>query len=245
VGRWRSTITVMLQKSFRYLFRGILLLALGSLLVLGIPNLIASSYTRARQYSIEDAPRAPVAIVFGAGLQRNGTPSAVLRDRVETAADLYHAEKVEKLLMSGDNRFVEYNEPAAMRDYAISLGVPEEDIVLDFAGRRTYDTCYRARHIFDVQQATLITQNFHLARALFTCNNLGIEADGVSADVRRYRRLSYAFWILREVAATSMAVWDVWVIRPLPVLGQPEPIFPRDAGAERNNLTGPLKFARD
>jgi vancomycin permeability regulator SanA len=131
-----------------------------------------------------------------------------------------------------------------MRDYAISLGVPEEDIVLDFAGRRTYDTCYRARHIFGVDQATLITQNFHLARALFTCNNLGVESGGVSADVRRYRRLSYAYWTMREVAATAVAVWEVYVTRPLPVLGQPEPIFKGDSDAQENSIVLPLMFSR-
>jgi SanA protein len=77
-----------------------------------------------------------------------------------------------------------------MRDYAIGLGVPEEDIILDYAGRRTYDTCYRARHIFGVEQAILVTQNFHLPRALFTCSAFGIQSSGVSADLRTYSRRS-------------------------------------------------------
>ena len=103
---------------------------------------------------------------------------------MDTAAQLYFSGKVEKLLMSGDNRFVDYNEPEAMRQYARSLGVPEEAIVLDYAGRRTYDTCYRARDIFGVQSAILVTQNFHLPRALFTCNALGIRATGVESGSR-------------------------------------------------------------
>ncbi len=177
-------------------------------------------------YSIEDAPSEPVAIVFGAGLTRSGQPTPVLRDRVRTAADLYFAGKVEKLLMSGDNRTVSYNEPAAMRDFAISLGVPEEDIVLDYAGRRTYDTCYRARDIFGVQNAALVTQQFHLPRALFLCDQMGVNALGVAADQREYRKSSLLMWQIREIPATLTALWDIWVRRPLPVLGKQEPIFP-------------------
>jgi SanA protein len=153
----------------------------------------------------------------------------VLRDRVATAVQLYSSGKVQKLLMSGDNRFVEYNEPGAMRDYALELGVPDDDIVLDYAGRRTYDTCFRARHIFQVQSAILVTQTFHLPRALYVCNALGVPAVGVSADQRAYRRPARLFWNLRETVATLIALWEVHISRPLPVLGDPEPIFPQEA----------------
>lgn len=230
----------MFRKVIKLLVRVPLAVALGSLLVLGLPNLIAGLVTHADWHTIEDVPPARVAIVFGAGLQRNGTPSAILRDRVETAVDLYHAGKVEKLLMSGDNRFVEYNEPGAMHDYAIELGVPEEDIVRDYAGRRTYDTCYRARHIFGVEQAILVTQSFHLTRALFTCNNLGVQSNGVPAEVRRYGRRSYTYWYVREIPATSVALWEVWVSRPLPVLGTPEPIFSENSTASPLSLRDPV-----
>ncbi len=215
----------MLRKTVKILLRGLLFVTLGALLLLGIPNMIAEGYARPRLYPVENAPHARVAIVFGAGLQHNGTPSPILRDRVETAARLYTAGKVDKLLMSGDNRFVDYNEPGAMEKYAIALGVPESDIVLDYAGRRTYDTCYRARHIFAVDEAILVTQSFHMPRALLTCNNLGVRSNGVPSDVRSYRRGSYTYWYLRELPATTVAFWDVWVARPLPVLGKPEPIF--------------------
>ena len=127
-----------------------------------------------------------MAIVFGAGLSRSGRPTPILRDRVETAAQLYFAGKVEKLLMSGENRFDTYSEPEAMRQYALSLGVPSEAIVLDYAGARTYDTCYRAKAIFGLDSALLVTQGFHLPRALFVCNALGLKAAGVEAANRRY-----------------------------------------------------------
>ncbi len=178
--------------------------------------------------SPSEAPTRQVAIVFGAGLWRDGSPTPVLRDRVATAADLYFQGKAQKLLFSGDNRFINYNEPEAMRRYALSLGVPDDAIVLDYAGRRTYDTCYRARAIFGVEQALVVTQRFHLARAVYTCRALGIDAIGVPADRRRYRTLPYIYWNAREVLASARALLDVHVTHPLPVLGKFEPIFPEE-----------------
>ena len=201
------------------------IIGLTGLAVLLTPKLITSLPAWNRTQSVEDIPPDSVAIVFGAGLWRDGSPTPVLRDRVMTAAKLFFEGKVDKLLMSGDNRFDDYNEPAAMRDYAMRLGVPEAAIVLDYAGRRTYDTCYRARDIFGLDSAILVTQGFHLPRALYTCNALGVEASGVAADMRTYRRLSMAYWHTRETIATIRAILDVHVLQPLPVLGNPEPIL--------------------
>ena len=194
-----------------------------------VPRLLTGLYARPLTFSIEEAPRRSAVIVFGAGLWRDGSPTPVLRDRVATAARLYFAGKAEKLVMSGGNPTIDYDEPGAMRSYALSLGVPDEAIVLDYAGRRTYDTCYRARHIFGVREATLVTQGFHLPRALYLCNHLGIDGVGVQADLRQYRRSARAYWNLREIPATLGALWDVHVARPLPILGDPEPIFPPEA----------------
>ena len=213
----------------KMILRLILLALILTPLVIVTPRIITSIYARGRVFKTDSAPAQRVAIVFGAGLWRDGSPTPVLRDRVATAADLYFTGKVEKLLMSGDNRFVDYNEPAAMRDYAIQLGVPESAITLDYAGRRTYDTCYRARHIFGVQGAILVTQAFHLPRALYTCNQLGLPATGVVAEKRLYRRISLAYWNSREFIATLVAFWEVHVSHPLPILGNPEPIFPLEA----------------
>lgn len=165
-----------------------------------------------------------VAIVFGAGLTRSGRPSPILRDRIETAVDLFNSGKASILLMSGDNRFLDYNEPGAMADYAMSLGVPESRIVLDYAGRRTYDTCYRAIHIFGVKSAILVTQSYHLPRALYTCSKIGLNVTGASADKRDYNPRTMAFWSLREIPAQWLAFWQVNMSHPLPVLGEPEPI---------------------
>lgn len=203
----------------------ILILGVGGAIVFGLPRLYTELFASNRLYSPSTSPSAPVAIVFGAGLRKDGSPTLILQDRVAAAVQLYFDGKVKKLLMSGDNRFVDYNEPGAMSEYAISLGVPAEDIVLDYAGRRTYDTCYRARDIFGVSEAVLVTQKFHQPRAIFTCNALGIKSVGAIADQRPYRSYAHNFWRLRELLATLRALWDVWIERPLPVLGAPEPIF--------------------
>ena len=209
---------------------GITLLLLTLMLIAGVlPRLITRLSTQSWLFDPEDIPSGQVAIVFGAGLWRDGTPSPVLRDRIATAADLYFNDKVEKLLMSGSVTSSGYNEPGSMRDYALRLGIPDEDIVLDYAGRRTYDTCYRARHIFDIDSAILVTQAFHLPRALYTCNQMGVSVSGVAADLRQYRLSAQSFWNLRETVATIVALWEVHVTRPEPILGQPEPIFPREA----------------
>jgi SanA protein len=194
-----------------------------------VTRILALLYAAPRLASVESVLADRAAIVFGAGLRRDGTPSPVLRDRIATAARLYFEGKVEKLLMSGDNRFEDYNEPGAMKAYALQLGIPAKDIVLDYAGRRTYDTCYRARDIFRLNSAILVTQAFHLPRALYICNQLGLPAVGVPADQREYRQASRVYWSIRETLAMMAALWEVHVTRPVPVLGDPEPIFPQEA----------------
>jgi SanA protein len=216
----------MSKQIFTFLRR--LLFKLGILAVLGIvlPRLITNVHSLDRIYLREDAPQKRVAIVFGAGLRRDGTPTPILRDRVETAASLYFSGKVEKLLMSGDNQFLTYNEPESMRQYALSLGIPDEAIVLDYAGQRTYDTCYRAKAIFEIDDALLVTQRFHLPRAIFLCNSLGLQALGVEANnTRRSWRGSMLIWNTRELLATAAAFLDLYVTNPQPVLGEPSPLF--------------------
>jgi SanA protein len=204
----------------------LLVCILFGLLVLIIPRFVTAAYARGKVFSVSNVPVRRVAIVFGAGLWRNGSPTPVLADRVTEAANLYFAGKVEKLLMSGDNRFVDYNEPEAMRKLAVSLGVPNDAIVLDYAGRRTYDTCYRAKAIFKVDQAILVTQGFHMPRTIYLCNRLGVDAIGVESDLRSYPKSSLLYWNARELFATTAAMWDVNIGHPVPVMGDPLPIFP-------------------
>lgn len=175
------------------------------------------TFKNAAGVPVESEPR--IAIVFGAGLWTHKRPSPILYDRVAVAAELYHAGRVRKLLLTGDNRFDNYNEPAAMRQTALEMGVPDQDLVLDYAGRRTYDSCYRAREIFGVRRATLVTQEFHLDRALYLCNSLGVDSIGVAADRQAYGG-SRLWWSTRELGALATAWLDIHLLHPTPILGE-------------------------
>lgn len=204
---------------------GCLLLLLLAALCLTFPFLWRQGISRYYEGAIYEAAGTParrVAIVFGAAVYRNGRLSPVLRDRVDTAVTLYKSGVVGKILMSGDNQFEDYNEPGAMVAYAVEKGVPPEDVQPDYGGRRTYDTCYRARYVFQVEAAVLVTQDFHLPRALFTCRSFGIDAVGARADLRPYRGARW--YEVRETAATLVALWDVLRQEPPPVLGEPIPL---------------------
>jgi vancomycin permeability regulator SanA len=162
-------------------------------------------------FNLTNAPGKPTAIVFGAGLRHNGTPTTVLADRVTTAASLYLEGKVTRILMSGSISGVHYNEPAAMRSFAVDLGVPAEDILVDTGGTRSLYTCQRAHQVFGIEEALLISQRFHLPRALIICDAIGISAEGVVSDLHPYR--SRFLWELREIPATLRALWDAWSIK--------------------------------
>ena len=217
-----------MRKFFKRLLIALFLLgAIGAAIIVVFNAWLHAAYANRIYASMDDLPRDDqprIAVVFGAGLTRSGEPTPALYDRVATAVDLYQRGLVNKLLLTGDNRFVDYNEPEAMRRTAVKLGVPDEDLVLDYAGRRTYDSCYRARAIFGVNRAILVTQAFHLDRAMYLCIALGIDSVGVIADRRNYSAGSQTWWSIREAAATAAAWLDVNVIKPTPVLGQEMPI---------------------
>lgn len=167
-----------------------------------------------------------VGIVPGAGLNRDKTPSLALRDRLDGALGFYEAKKINKILVSGDNRFVYYDEPTAMRNYLVQHGAQDFDVVRDFAGQRTYDTCYRAKHIFGLNRVLVFTQGYHLWRAVYICRSIGLDAYGITIEQSDYIPSRYRYWLFREVFARISAVWDVNVRKPIPILGEPEPIFP-------------------
>ena len=218
----------MIKRNLKRLIVTLFALGLVSLAaIFALNQLTHSAYANRIYANVPDVPKDDqprVAIVFGAGLERNGSPTPVLYDRVATAVELYKTGKVNKLLLTGDNRFIDYNEPDVMRQTALQLGLPDAALVLDYAGRRTYDSCYRARDIFGLNRAILVTQAFHLDRALYLCNSLGVDSFGVSADRRAYAASSMAWWSIREAAATVGAWFDLNVTHPLPVLGDRLPI---------------------
>jgi len=209
----------------------IILIVAAALIILPLLSRLATTLIFQRDhYTAQTVAPRRVAMVFGARIYTLDRPSAMLADRVATGVDLYKAGKVEILLMTGDNSMADYNEPEAMRRYAVRLGVPNEAIVLDYAGRRTYDSCYRAKHIFQLDEAIVVSQAFHLDRILLTCDALGVKALGVAADYQRpngYSRASMTYSTAREFPATLVAMIDL-IARPLPILGDPLPIFPED-----------------
>lgn len=149
--------------------------------------LLPSAWTHAaaadRLRTTADAPAAEVAVVFGAGLW-NGRPTPYLADRLDAAAELYRTGKVKVVLVTGDNSRTEYDEPDAMRTYLTEHGVPDERIVSDYAGFDTWDSCVRAKEIFGVERAVLISQGFHIRRAVALCQAAGLDSYGVGvADV--------------------------------------------------------------
>jgi vancomycin permeability regulator SanA len=174
--------------------------------------------TKAGRYTdISAVPPVRVAIVFGAGLEDDGTPSGMLADRLDAAVALHRAGTVQRLLLSGDHSRDDYDEVNAMRRYALARGVPAADLVSDFAGFRTYDSCYRARAIFGVDKAVLITQRYHLPRALYTCRRLGIDATGLgTVDWGKYPDGMMRAYTWREWVASAVALWQVNVTHPQP-----------------------------
>lgn len=181
--------------------------------------LVAHVAVATRPYRYEHLSQVPacrVAVVFGAGV-RNGTPSPMLADRIMAGVRLYQNGQVQKILMTGDNGQVNYDEVTVMKRYAVAHGVPAEDITLDYAGFRTYDSCYRARDIFGVtESAVLVTQRYHLPRAVYTCRHLGIDAVGLGLpDWEVYPRVMTKYSI-REVLATLKALSELYLTHPLP-----------------------------
>jgi len=162
--------------------------------------------------------RPRTAIVFGASVLGNRTLSPILADRVERAIDLYRARKVDRILVSGDNRHPTYNEPGAMYDYLVARMVPPDHIIVDSSGRSTYETCLRARDVFGLRQAVLVSQGFHLPRALFIANELGVSAVGVAGELQLGS--SFGYQNIREVVAEFKAWFNIRISPPAELKSQ-------------------------
>lgn len=150
---------------------------------------------------------ADCAVVLGAGLRDDGSPSDVLRDWLDESLALYRARRVKRLIVSGDHRTAAYDEPNAMRVYLEANGVPAEAIFMDHAGLDTYSSMWRARHVFGATRIVVVTQQFHLARAVWCARALGMDAEGSAADRHVYRGIA---WLeVREVVSRTKALLDV------------------------------------
>jgi vancomycin permeability regulator SanA len=182
-----------------------------------------------RVRTVADVPPEPVAVVFGAGLW-GGQPSPYLAHRLDAAAHLYRAGKVKVVLVTGDNSRTTYNEPGAMQAYLAGHGVPRDKVVLDYAGFDTWDSCSRAKRIFGVDRAVLVSQGFHIRRALALCRAAGISGYGVGVD-EKHDATWYAGGV-RELLAAGKAAVDVAFT--------PDPHFlgPREPGVARALTAG-------
>ena len=181
-----------------------------ALLLLTLPRWLLQRQVQARIFAASNAPEASYALVLGAGLRRDGSPTAVLADRVSTAIDLYRTAKARTLIMSGATSNRGEVEAEAMAGMAMRMGVPASALILDREGDRTLSSCINAAKHSGNGRLLIVTQRFHLPRALLLCEALGVQAYGVEADRRTYRTEPY--WKLREAAATLRALWDAgWI----------------------------------
>ena len=161
-------------------------------------------------------------LVLGCGVRPDGTPSLMLRDRLEMGLKLYEAGAAPKLLMSGDHGRVEYDEVNAMRDYALERGVPSEDVFMDHAGFSTYESMYRARDIFQCEKILIVSQRYHLYRAVYDARALGLEAYGVAAE-----DIAYTGQVMREAREVLARDKDFFycIFKPEPTyLGEAIPV---------------------
>lgn len=198
---------------------------LGVSLIAGI-NAFVKTSTKDRILTTEEAAdleNVDCVLVLGCGVWSNGRPSHMLEDRLRRSLELYDQGTAPKLLMSGDHGREDYDEVDAMKTYAVDAGVPSEKVFMDHAGFSTYESMYRAKDIFLAKRVVIVSQGYHLYRALYIADRLGLEAWGVAADYRSYR--GEASRQLREVLA-RVKDFGICVIQPEPTyLGEAIPIW--------------------
>jgi vancomycin permeability regulator SanA len=177
----------------------------GALLVVLGANAVVGESSRSRIYDERTVPSMQTALVFGAGVEPDGSPSAMLGDRLDLAVRLYRARKVERILLSADDRAGDRETPAMLARVR-AAGIPRDRVLLDDRGFSTRDSCARARTAFGLGSATLVTQSYHLPRALFVCRELGVDGVGVGApDWGYYTIATMLPHTLREALATTSA----------------------------------------
>ncbi len=189
--------------------------------------------TAEHRHPLARIPERPVALVLGAGVTPEGEPTRLLERRLELAVELYRSGRVEALLVSGDNSREHYNETDTMYGYLVAAGVPEVKIARDYAGFSTWESCVRAREVFGVEAATVVTQTFHLPRAVALCRTAGLDAVGVGDPAWDDRAPAMLYGHVREVPAAVKALFDM-LLRPEPTfLGPYETGVDEALAAER------------
>ena len=205
-----------MREKYKWLKRGILALfclgITGTAVVFGLSSYIKKE-TAEKIITAEEATDADCILVLGCGVREDGSPSLMLRDRLEKGIELYEAGTAPKLLMSGDHGRKDYDEVNLMKSYAMGKGVPSEDIFMDHAGFSTYDSMYRARDIFCAEKVIVVSQEYHLYRALYLAEKLGLETYGVPAQDVNYRGQAYREF--REMLARAKDFCTA-VIQPEP-----------------------------
>jgi vancomycin permeability regulator SanA len=195
------------------------LLAAAALVLGCAPFVWQLASTSGQRHTTASVPDRPVAIVLGAGVRSDGLPSYLLAQRLDLAVELYEAGSVRAVLVTGDNGVEHYNETDTMRDYLLDAGLPADRVVGDHAGFSTWDSCARAREVFGVGEATVLTQEFHLPRAVRLCRAAGIDTVGVGGSSMSERGFATVYGWAREVPAAVAALGTV-VFRPDPeILG--------------------------
>lgn len=196
-----------------------------ALVILAIFLINYGIYAQSKPYifpDIDNLPNTEAIIVLGAKVFPDGRMSDMFEDRIITAVELYESGKSKKILVSGDHSNKDYDEVNTAKDYLLKHGVKKEDIFLDHAGLDTYDSLYRAKEIFKINSAVIVTQNFHLPRAVYIGKNLGIEVYGLSADKHYYSNIEYSK--VREIFADVKAFFDIAIKNKPKFLGEPIPI---------------------
>jgi SanA protein len=198
-------------------------LAAGGFLFCTIINACITSSTASQITSVAELRSAQAVLLLGARVYADGRVSHIVEDRIITAVEVYRAGKAEKILVSGDHGTRYYDEVNTIKKKLLAAGIPEEDIFLDHAGFRTYDSLYRAKAVFQAASLIIVTQGFHLDRALYAANQFGISAQGVAADRRRYRDARW--YAVREFLANVAMFFQAAVFKPEPrYLGDPIPL---------------------
>lgn len=190
----------------KYFKIALYLLVIGLIAVVSVNYYVKSSTKKNIYYSIKKFPKNDVGIIFGAGINGN-QPNKYLKDRLDAGIMLWKAKRINKILLSGDNGREEYDELTVMKNYCFNHGVDTTNIFIDYAGFDTYSTMYRAKHIFKIKRATLISQEYHLNRAIYIGNKLGIKSVGYSANQGEY--LGYKYVSFREYGSVFKSFFDV------------------------------------